>query len=56
MKLVLLGGPCAGKGTLSEYLRGSFDELNKTYLSTGGILKDLADEGSPKGIEARDKY
>lgn len=47
--IVLLGPPGAGKGTVSEVL------VNKGYqhISTGDLLREEIDLGSPLGIEAK---
>ena len=53
MKLVLLGAPGSGKGTISQMFK-TFLEI--PYLCTGEIFRQLADECSPMGIKARDEY
>lgn len=53
MKLVLIGPPAAGKGTLAEKLA---DHYNIPHISTGDIFRTLYAEKNPIGIEAHDKY
>lgn len=52
MKLVLLGPPGAGKGTLAQLLK---DSLDITHISTGDILREEMKEGTELGQEAK-KY
>jgi len=52
MVLVLLGPPGAGKGTQAALLARS---RGLKHLSSGNLLRQAADEGSPLGREAR-KY
>ncbi len=47
--VVLLGPPGAGKGTQAEYIKGRFQI---PHISTGEILRDNIDKGTPLGIEA----
>ena len=53
MKLVLLGPPGVGKGTLSHKLN---KEFQIPHISTGDIFRGLAEEGDPMGVKARDEY
>lgn len=53
MKLVLLGPPGVGKGTLSHKL---FTNFKIPHISTGDIFRGLAEEGNPMGVKARDEY
>ena len=50
MKLILLGPPGAGKGTQARRLH---DNLGIPHLSTGDMLRELANSGSKLGIKAR---
>lgn len=50
MRLVLLGPPGAGKGTLASFLKES---LNILHISTGDILREEMKKGSPIGQEAK---
>ncbi|MEA3379135.1 MAG: nucleoside monophosphate kinase, partial [Nanoarchaeota archaeon] len=51
--IVLLGPPGTGKGTQAERL-GKI--LGIPHISTGDIFRQLAKEGDPLGIEAKEKY
>lgn len=53
MKLIFLGPPGTGKGTQAERISES---LGIAHISTGEMFRQLADEGNPIGIEARDNY
>ncbi|MDP8241628.1 MAG: nucleoside monophosphate kinase, partial [Candidatus Celaenobacter antarcticus] len=46
---VLLGPPGAGKGTQAAYIKERF---HIPHISTGEILRDNIDKGTPLGIEA----
>lgn len=47
MKIILLGAPGAGKGTLAN---GLIKELNIPTISTGGLLRSEMQAGSPLGL------
>lgn len=49
MKLVLLGGPGAGKGTQAEKLKKHFDI---PHISTGEVLREARSEGTELGKKA----
>jgi adenylate kinase len=49
-RLIFLGPPGAGKGTLSQ---GVTEALNIVQISTGEILRAAIAEGTPLGVEAR---
>jgi adenylate kinase len=53
MKIVILGPPSCGKGTQGKIISKDYGLV---HISTGEILRQLADEGNPLGVEARDKY
>ncbi len=48
MRIVFLGPPGAGKGTQAQRLK---DYLNVAHLSTGEMLRDAAQAGTPLGLE-----
>jgi len=50
MNLVLLGPPGAGKGTEAKVLSQKF---NVPHISTGDMLRDTVNKGTPLGIEAK---
>ncbi|MBW2995728.1 nucleoside monophosphate kinase [Candidatus Woesearchaeota archaeon] len=53
MKIVLLGAPNSGKGTISAMLS---EHYKVPHLSTGNMFRQLAEEGSKLGLEAKEKY
>ncbi|MFH1065085.1 MAG: adenylate kinase [Nanoarchaeota archaeon] len=53
MNLIFLGPPGTGKGTQAERISV---ELKVPHISTGEMFRQLANEGNPLGVEARDKY
>jgi adenylate kinase len=50
LNLVLLGPPGAGKGTQAERLIADFE---LPYYSTGNILREAVERGTPLGMEAK---
>jgi len=52
MKLIILGAPGSGKGTMATVLRDSY---GITHISTGDIFRANIKEQTPLGIEAK-KY
>ena len=52
MKLILLGAPGSGKGTMAAVLK---NEYSITHISTGDIFRANIKEQTPLGIEAK-KY
>ena len=51
MNVILLGPPGAGKGTMAEYVRGSF---HLAHISTGDMLRDQMHAGTQLGMLAKD--
>lgn len=51
VNLVLLGGPGAGKGTQASKI---VEARNLTHLSTGDILREEVDKGTPLGERAKE--
>jgi adenylate kinase len=49
MRIVFLGPPGAGKGTQAQRLK---DYLGIAHLSTGEMMREAAEEGTPLGREA----
>lgn len=50
MRIILLGGPGAGKGTQANYIGQKF---NIPQISTGNMLRAAIAEGAPLGLQAK---
>ena len=50
MRLILLGGPGAGKGTQANYIK---DKYQIPQISTGDILREAVKKEAPLGLEAK---
>ena len=50
MRVILLGGPGAGKGTQADFIQS---EHNVPKISTGDMLRAAVKEGTPLGVEAK---
>ena len=51
MRLILLGGPGAGKGTQANFIK---DRYQIPQISTGDMLRAALKKGTPLGLKAKD--
>lgn len=51
MKVILLGAPASGKGTLTGFIK---KEFNAAHISTGDILRDNIARGTELGMKAKE--
>lgn len=51
MKLIFLGPPGAGKGTLADL---AVDELRLPHISTGDLFRAAVKDGTPLGLKVKD--
>jgi len=53
MKVIFLGPPNVGKGS---YARRLSERLGIAHISTGDMFRQMAEDGHPLGIEAKEKF